>query len=437
VKLKHKYRASLTILFLFFIHTASLMLFSYLVSNVFIPREFDDFLAQMSQITEDCPSVLYRYNCEQVLAEYSQKHNIQIQLIDQSNRQLFSTGGNPLKINKVTQVKAGTVDGWPVIIKLDFKLTNMWVPNWIKSFAVFFQITIVVVMYLVVAFVVHSQFVDPIVQLSRRMGIKETKQVKFWHFAGCNAELSYLVERYDELMGEINGEREKQNRIIASISHDIKSPLTSVMGYVERLRGGKADTIEKQRHYLDIIYRKAESIKNLVDEFDDYLSATTTVMHMKKQNVKLLPFLVSLYEDYRAEFEAINASIAFTTGPIDENTTIYADINRLHRVFGNIIGNSVKHSGGRLSVSISAKVKDGFAVISVSDNGGGVDEQDIDKIFDPLYMADKARQSGREGSGLGLSICKSIVEAHGGVIAARNIAPHGFQVEISIPVAAA
>jgi len=436
VKLKNKYRASLTILFLFVLHTALLVLFSYLVSNVFIPREFDDFFAQMTEITNDCPSVLYRYNCEQVLTEYSDSKNIQIQLIDQSNRQLFTTGGNPLKINKVTQVKAGTIDGWPVIIKLDFKLTNMWIPSWIKSFAVFFQISIVVIMYLVVAFVVHSQFVNPIVQLSKRMGIKEANQVKFWHFAGCNTELSYLVERYDELMSEINSERDKQNRIIASISHDIKSPLTSVMGYVERLRGGKADTYEKQQHYLNIIYHKAENIKNLVDEFDDYLSATTTVMHMRKQNVKLLSFLFSLYEDYKAEFEAINASIGFTAGSIDENTMIYADINRLHRVFGNIIGNAVKYSKNQLSVSLNGRVKNGYAVITISDNGEGVAEQDINRIFDPLYMADKARQSDREGSGLGLSICKSIVEAHGGEIIARNIAPHGFQVEITIPVAA-
>ena len=146
-----------------------------------------------------------------------------------------------------------------------------------------------------------------------------------------------MTERLDQ-------ERQKQDRIIASISHDIKTPLTSVMGYTERLRRGGLSP-ERQERYIDTIYDRSLAIRDLIDEFDDYLSSHLQGS-LRCQQVAVADLCRMVIVDNQEELDGMG--IALRVEDHCPETLLWVDISKLRRVFGNIIGNSVKHMKGCL-----------------------------------------------------------------------------------------
>jgi signal transduction histidine kinase len=226
-------------------------------------------------------------------------------------------------------------------------------------------------------------------------------------------EIGNLHNAFVDMTYRLDQERQKQDRIIASISHDIKTPLTSVMGYTERLRkGGLAP--QRQERYINTIYERSIAIRDLIDEFDDYLSSHLQGS-LRCQQITVEDLCRMVTVDNQEELGAMG--IGLTVENRCPQALLWADIGKLRRVFGNIIGNSVKHMKGtdrRIEVAVDG-VQEGVRV-AVSDNGEGVPQEDLDRIFEALYTSDESRSV----AGLGLAICKEIIEAHGGRIWAEN-----------------
>ena len=226
-------------------------------------------------------------------------------------------------------------------------------------------------------------------------------------------EIGNLHNAFVDMTERLDQERQKQDRIIASISHDIKTPLTSVMGYTERLRRGGLSP-ERQERYIDTIYDRSLAIRDLIDEFDDYLSSHLQGS-LRCQQVAVADLCRMVIVDNQEELDGMG--IALRVEDHCPETLLWVDISKLRRVFGNIIGNSVKHMKGadRLIKVTVDQVPDGVRV-AVSDNGVGVPEENLDRIFEALYTSDEIRSV----AGLGLAICKEIIEAHKGRIWAEN-----------------
>lgn len=212
-----------------------------------------------------------------------------------------------------------------------------------------------------------------------------------------------------------NLEREQQNRqrIIASISHDIKTPLTSIMGYAEQL---KKDTInqDRRKRYLNTVYDKSVEIQQLVDEFDEYLSFNMS-SGMRKEEISTEFLKRCIINEYADELQ--DNGVDFSVDNFCGDALICIDKQKFKRVFGNIFSNSLKHFKSNvriLAVNITGD-KD-KVYIEVSDSGEGVEEEKLDMIFEPLYTSDE----GRKVAGLGLSICREIVDGHGGKIYAKK-----------------
>ncbi len=242
------------------------------------------------------------------------------------------------------------------------------------------------------------------------------------HFRGY---IGHVYDRFVSLTRNLEHQQQNEQRIIASISHDIKTPLTSILGYAERIKNGNVSE-KRKLQYLDTVYEKALEIQELVDEFDEYLSYNLTKqVHTEKVDTETIR--TSLEYEYGADLEM--NGISFTVTNNAEKASVMIDRTKMRRVFGNIIGNSVKHmlsDDKKIDVEISSNRDTVY--INISDSGEGVDEEKLEIIFEPLYTSDE----GRKVAGLGLAICREIVESHGGNIYAKRSKYGGLEVCIEL-----
>jgi signal transduction histidine kinase len=217
------------------------------------------------------------------------------------------------------------------------------------------------------------------------------------------------------LMSKLDDEKAAQTRIIASISHDIKTPLTSVLGYAEFLQNPNLSE-ERRKKYLATIYEKAKVIQQTVIGFDDYLSHNLE-LNLHREFVTVGRILSDAENGIRTEMWKDGLFVEFEKCGC-ENITVYADTAKLQRVFMNAVTNSARHSGkNTITVTVSAKDNGPDVLFTVRDDGKGVKRDQLDRIFEPMYTTDTSRSV----AGLGLSICKDIIESHGGSIYADSV----------------
>ncbi len=242
------------------------------------------------------------------------------------------------------------------------------------------------------------------------------KEVKIWGYAGK------VYSRLADVTGKLTRQQNNERRIIASISHDIKTPLTSIMGYSERLKGDNV-TPERREKYLDTVYTKSHEIRQLIDEFDEYLGYNITTQ-LKTELLRATDIEDLLRKDYADELENSGVSLEIRNS-CQEAAAISADIQKLRRVFSNIFTNSVKHFDKPeriIRADLYCDKKKFF--IDISDNGEGVEDDKYETIFEPLYTSDQ----GRKVAGLGLAICCEIIAAHDGKIHAEASVLGGLKI---------
>ncbi|MCI8778112.1 MAG: HAMP domain-containing histidine kinase [Bacilli bacterium] len=237
-------------------------------------------------------------------------------------------------------------------------------------------------------------------------------------------EFDLIQNEFVNLTDSLEEEKDEQTRIIASISHDIKTPLTSIIGYSDLIASDslKQDEIKK---YNEKINLKSKMIKEILNNFDDYLINNTN-QTLKLEKIKLKDLIEQLDNDYKMDLETNNIKLLINCNCFNDNIMI--DIMKIKRVFSNIISNSVRYLKNNGFIKISIKKNNNDYIFKITDNGPGVDEKIINKIFEPLYTTDYSRKI----SGLGLSICKEFIILHGGSIKAYN--NYGLTIEFTIPI---
>lgn len=234
-----------------------------------------------------------------------------------------------------------------------------------------------------------------------------------------------VYNRFRSLTENLEKQHQNQQRIIASISHDIKTPLTSIMGYAERL---SKDNISEERRtrYLDTVYGKSLEIQHLVNEFDEYLSFNISQQFsFEKTTANIIA--AELLENYEAEMELLG--VDFSVSNRAGKAGVYIDRIKIKRVFDNIFNNSVKHfKDDKKVINVDISSSKDKLFIKISDNGEGVEEEKLDVIFEPLYTSDQ----GRKVAGLGLAICREIIDGHEGKIYASESELGGLAVWIEL-----
>lgn len=288
-----------------------------------------------------------------------------------------------------------------------------------------YEIIIVSGVIIFLFFISSKQLIDPIETITK--DINDYKFGKRPFKRKMPKKMQQIQNAFVDMVDSLELEKENQNQIIASISHDIKTPLTSVIGYSDRLKN-KDLTDEKKEKYINKIYDKALNMKAILEEFDDYQSCNIKDT-LKLEKISINDVLQCVKNDFEDELNDKNIKLEISSTCNQREITV--DLVKLKRVFSNIITNSATHFNGRKGlIKIDVVQKGNMIRFELLDNGGGVKtETDLKRIFEPFYTTDPSRKI----SGLGLSICKQIISSFEGRIYAKNNKIGGLSIIFVIP----
>lgn len=210
---------------------------------------------------------------------------------------------------------------------------------------------------------------------------------------------------------------QKKDELIVYLAHDIKTPLTSMIGYLSLLSEIKDMPQEQRNRYIDIALDKSYRLEYLINELVDVARFNSEKIVLEKEEMNLNLMLEQIADDFYPTLKEMNKKINFTS---DEKTILYADPDKLSRVFNNLIKNAVNYSKENTDIDISILNKENQATVKITNKGKQIPKEKLDKIFEKFYRLDSSRTSKTGGSGLGLAIAKEIVELHGGRIYAES-----------------
>lgn len=210
---------------------------------------------------------------------------------------------------------------------------------------------------------------------------------------------------------------QKKDELIVYLAHDIKTPLTSMIGYLSLLSEIKDMPQEQRNRYIDIALDKSYRLEYLINELFDVARFNSEKIVLEKEEINLNLMLEQIADDFYPTLKEMNKKINFTS---DEKTILYADPDKLSRVFNNLIKNAVNYSKENTDIDISILNKENQATVKITNKGKQIPKEKLDKIFEKFYRLDSSRTSKTGGSGLGLAIAKKIVELHGGRIYAES-----------------
>lgn len=290
------------------------------------------------------------------------------------------------------------------------------------------MVIIMLILSGLVAFLIYQQFVNPLVKLkeaAEKMGSGNLDE-KIEICKDREDEVGELCESFENMRQKLSDftkakmRYEEENRqLISNISHDLRTPITTIKGYVEGIMDGVADTPEKRDRYLKMIYSKANEMDSLINELSLYTNINNNAIPYEFHRVSVKDYFNDCMEEVHATLMSKNMTLTYRNY-CEDDVMVIVDPDQLKRVINNIVTNSIKYMDKEYGqVDISIYDNDAEVKVAINDNGRGIDTDSLPHIFDRMYRADSARQS-RGGSGLGLAICKKIVEEHGGNIYATS-----------------
>ncbi|MCR5320430.1 MAG: HAMP domain-containing histidine kinase [Lachnospiraceae bacterium] len=245
-------------------------------------------------------------------------------------------------------------------------------------------------------------------------------------------EISELISNYEEMRLRLKESAEEKidheyrsKELITNITHDLKTPMTAIKGYVEGLMDGVADTPEKMDKYVKTIYNKTNDMDKLINELTIYSGIDNNRVPYNFQKVDIGKYMEDCVEEFHIELDNTGITLTYEN-ELAPGTVILADTEQLKRVVTNIVDNSQKYierENGKIEIRLIDE-KDSVR-IEIEDNGKGISSGELMKIFDRFYRTDASRNSGMGGSGIGLSIVKKIIEDHGGYIWATSVEGEG------------
>jgi len=254
-------------------------------------------------------------------------------------------------------------------------------------------------------------------------------------------EVGSVIRSYEKMRSELQRSiaaqlalEESRKQLISNISHDLKTPLTSIKGYVEGIRVGIADDPAKLNKYIEVIYAKAQDMDRMIDDLFLLSKLDLEQERFHLETVRLRDFYEHTMNELRMEYDGDRLALT-SEYEAGAEATARMDAQKIKRVILNLVSNAVKFMDKpdpRIHVHFGRG--DGCWVVGVTDNGPGLSPDELERIFDRFYRADADRNQNVAGSGLGLAIAKQVVEAHGGDIRAKSEPGRGLTVLFTIPM---
>ncbi|HML90661.1 MAG TPA: HAMP domain-containing sensor histidine kinase [Methylomusa anaerophila] len=313
----------------------------------------------------------------------------------------------------------------------------------IKGVGIFFAVLIGIkeVIHFIFLWRLEKRIFTPIEKL--RQGVDEISKGNY------NIKIEYdkpndiglLIASFNEMAQKlyesekIKAEYEENRKtLIANISHDLKTPITAIQGYIEALLDGPVEHAETKNKYLKTIYHNTVYINKLIDDLFLFSKLDLQKLDFHFETVSIRDFMNDLMEEYKFDLEERKIRFQYLD-ELEQDGCVGIDGKRFHQALNNIINNAVKHGpDNNLSIEIKMYHRNDFVCIDVRDNGPGIPADKLPFIFDRFFRIDPERTKDFMSTGLGLAIAKELVEAHGGKITATSIADEGTCFTIMLPI---
>ena len=274
---------------------------------------------------------------------------------------------------------------------------------------------------------IYRSIATPLVKLKKATQNIKEGNLDFVLEVDGNDEFSELCRDFEEMRKRLKESAEekvlmdKENKeLISNISHDLKTPITAVKGYVEGIMDGVADTPEKIDRYVKTIYNKTNEMDHLINELTFYSKIDTNRIPYTFSKLNVEDYFSDCAEEVGLELETRGIELVYANY-VEDNVQVIADGEQIRRVIHNIISNAIKYMDKPKGI-IQIRIKDvgDFIQVEIEDNGKGIAAKDLPSIFERFYRTDVSRNSSKGGSGIGLSIVKKILEDHGGKVWATS-----------------
>lgn len=295
----------------------------------------------------------------------------------------------------------------------------------------------VITMILILSKILSDGILNPLKELNHAAEMIASGDLDYEMTYKKDDEIGKFCSEFDKMRLRLKQSLAKQvefehsrQQLIASVSHDLKTPLTSIQGYVELLSDDIVEDPETQKAYLDIIRSKSAQLNHLIDDL-----FTFTKLNLDEFQIELTVMDSKELFDFMLSEKEMDFQDKITDFRVDRpipSVRIAADAPRLHQVLDNLISNAEKFT--KSYIHVYTRVTPDYFEWFVEDDGVGIPQEELGRIFEHFYKVDKSRTYSSKGTGLGLAICKKIVEAHGGSISVRSIVGEGSTFKVKLPI---
>lgn len=237
-------------------------------------------------------------------------------------------------------------------------------------------------------------------------------------FAMIASNLNRMEEDIRDLMDKEREAERTKNELITNVAHDLRTPLTSIIGYLELLSNGVSLSPEMQKKYIDIVYIKAKRLEKLIEDLFGFTRMNCGKISMNVGKVDIIKLLGQLLEEFYPSFADRDLTYELTSNV--PALVISADGNLLARLFDNLINNAIKYGAEGKKVLVKVNAEENVVTVSVTNYGYVIPEEELPLIFNKFYRVEHSRSTTTGGTGLGLAIAKSIVDMHGGTISVTS-----------------
>ncbi len=288
-------------------------------------------------------------------------------------------------------------------------------------------------------YVVSRSIIKPITMLKHGIERMKAGDLNFQLHTCSNDEVGQLTQSFEEMRKKLKESieiqvqyEENRKELLSNISHDLKTPITSIIGYVEGIRDGVANTPEKVDKYLTTVYTKAKDLNAIIDELFLFSKLDLQREPFTFESVDLLQYLKDYIEELHLDLGDQGIEVLFSSSRTHPSY-VKADRDKLKRVLSNLVNNSVKYMDKESKqIIISLLDEESTVTVQVTDNGSGISSTALPFIFERFYRVEQSRNKRTGGSGLGLAIAKQIIQGHGGSISAVSEIGEGTTVFFSL-----
>ena len=323
------------------------------------------------------------------------------------------------------------------IKSLEVAQAHQWIGNILNPlhFEMLLLLSILMgLMFVVLIVYFHFNITKPIQTLNIRLTEVNIRHSRKSLHSRRQDEIGELYNHFNEMEERLYQAHREQVDMIAAITHDLKTPLTTITGFVELLSMHKNLTERETQEYFELIIKKSKHMVELIDAFSEFTKDELMLETIDMKSVVAQTWFENIAAEYETELSGFDYKLTWKYS-FNPNQLITVNEHMIRRVYGNLFSNAVRYGEKKdLKVYMSGYTRGNYAYFQIEDDGVGVLDQEMSSLFHKFFTVDKSRQMDNGGTGLGLASCKSIIEQHGGEIIAFHSNYGGLGIRFSLPL---